>query len=294
MRKAKYRRPGSRKSQELVPSLRSLVDGYASDPLVVLESVRDDGRGVVLRTWDLHGPGMEQILATGLEYELSFGSARRPDGITGQSRVFTITKPEPITVDTATFGPVTLARSGAVLVDGGTDGRAGHRLEVDVSGTADWERRTGAFANGGCHGNGSLAIHGRDWSDYLRLSDSAWSYMRSPAPSRRGGDMPVWLWVVAMRVGDEVRVRESVEGMHQPPHEIANLLAWMARSVESWCVSSGDRVAEPRQPEPVAVALPVRAASPSTAHAGGGIGDAVARVRKDGWGPIIPPLRRGE
>lgn len=97
-----------------------------------------------------------------------------------------------------------------------------------------------------------------------------------------------------MRLGDELRMRESLPGIDRPPPEIANLLQWMARSVEAWCVASECATDEPRfvaEPVPTA-AMPVPV--PSSGHVGGGIGDAVARVRKDGWGPIIPPLKRGE
>lgn len=293
MQKHKYRRPGSRKEQALVPSLQRVVDEHRDDPLVSLESVRDDGRGLVLRTWDLHGPRMEEILSRGLEYDLAFATARRPDGVTAQSRLFTITQPEPITVATRTFGPITLPRSGAVMVDGGTDGRTGHRLAVDISGTADWERRNGVGSCGGCAGTGALGIHGKDWSDYLRLSDAAWSYMKGPSAPVRGADVPDWLWVVVMRLGDEIRMRESLPGTSHPPAEIADLLRWMARAAEGWCIASLAPETESCEPEPVRVAV-TPAGPPSEGHVGGSIGDAVARVRNDGWGPIIPPLERGD
>lgn len=289
MSRPKYRRPGSRRSQELVPSLRDVVQEHQSDPLVVLESVRDDGRGLMLRTWDLHGPRMEELLARGLEYELSFATARRPDGLVAQSRLFKVTQPLPVTVHTATFGPIVLPRSGAVLVDGGT-GRVGHRLDLDISGRATWERRNGCCE--GCAGEGAIGVHGRDWTDYLRLSDAAWTHMKAPAPAARGSEMPDWLWVVALRLGDEVRVRESLPGTTKPPADIARLLEWMARCVEAWCIASEEREPAPA-PELEAVRPYVAPETTPPAHLGGGIGDAVARVRNEGWGPIIPPLKRG-
>jgi hypothetical protein len=292
--KPRYRRPGGPRATELDPALRSVVESCADDPLVAWESVRDDGRGIMIRSWELHGPNLDELLARGLEYEVTFPVAKRPDGVKAPSRLLTIVRPRPITIETRTFGPITLPRTGAVLVDGGTDGRPGHRLDVDISGSALWERRIGIVSRGGCAGNGSLGIHGRDWADYLQLSDVAWQYMKRPAPAPAAGsagDVPGWLWVVALRLGDEVRVRESLAGGGEfPAPPIAALLDWMARRVEGWCVASS--APECAAPEPVPVAIPVP--PPSSGHVGGGIGDAVARVRNDGWGPIIPPLKRGD
>lgn len=299
MKKPTYRKPGNRKAAPLKPALQAVVDAFADDPLVVVKSIRDDGRGVILQSWEGHGPIMDGLVGRGLEYVVSFPVARRPGGGTEPSKLFAITQPEPTTVQTRIFGPITLPRTGAVLVDGGTDGRPGHRLDVDISGSLRWERRTGAVGRGGCAGTGSLGLHGNDWSDYLRLSDAAWQRMKlrpaAPAP-KPGVEEPAWLWVVAMRVGDEVRVRESQPGPSaHPDGEIARLLEWMARRVESWCVAAEHESERCESPVPVVtpatVSVGAAAASTST-RMGGSIGDAVARVRQEAWGPIIPPLKR--
>lgn len=147
--------------------------------------------------------------------------------------------PRPMTIETSSFGPVTLPGNGASFMDGGTHGCIGHTLTVDNDRTATWEQRLDSMGDpSDCSGSGRRTLGDEDWSAYLRLSAALWDLAEKPPEGERYFDVPRYQWALVVRRGDEVRVFQGPPSGYpwaEPATEAKAVLDWMAERVAAWC-----------------------------------------------------------
>lgn len=134
----------------------------------------------------------------------------------------------------AHFGEIALADGDTVVVDGGTHGVSGHTLGVRASGTVEWARRVGTTGPRGAVGAGTTTLDDATRAQVTAWIDEAWIHAaNNPTPSTRApGAPPRWVWAIAMRRGDEVRVVERDPAIADPPTELAPLLDFLRDAVD--------------------------------------------------------------
>lgn len=134
----------------------------------------------------------------------------------------------------AHFGEVTLADGDVVIVDGGTHGVSGHTLAFRRSGVVEWARRVGTMGPRGAVGAGTMTLDDATRATAAGWLDEAWVYAaNNPTPSTRApGAPPRWVWAIAMRRGDEVRVVERDPAIADPPAELSPLLDFLRDAVD--------------------------------------------------------------
>ena len=132
---------------------------------------------------------------------------------------------------TVYFGEQPPAGFVAAVMDGGTHGVPGHTIAVASDGTGRWERRVDSMAASGERGSGVLELEAAEWTRLRAWLDVAWELAggeraRFFGPISAGP--PRWVWAVAMRRAEVVRVVEGgTPGSRDGPQELAPLLEWL-------------------------------------------------------------------
>lgn len=135
-------------------------------------------------------------------------------------------------VETGYFGAIELDDGDVVVADGGIHGVSGHTLRIGRDGRGRWSRRLDSLQPYGRPGSGRVKLDADERALVAAAADAAWGLDTRPAPMP---EPPRWVWVVAVRRGDQTR---AVEGSAMvvgdgAPAELAELLAWLRDRVDA-------------------------------------------------------------
>ena len=139
----------------------------------------------------------------------------------------------PLAARASYFGEILLDDGDVALMDGGTHGVSGPTVEARADGSARWARRVDSMAPRGTVGGGPLTIAPSDRGRLIAWVDAAWQRAGQPVGPTQGppSGPPRWVWAIAMRRGDEVRVLEG-GATGRPDAEIAPALDWLSSVVD--------------------------------------------------------------
>jgi hypothetical protein len=136
-------------------------------------------------------------------------------------------------VRAAYFGRIEVPEEGIVLRDGGTHGNAGHELIIDGT-SCRWMRSSdGLYPSPTGEGALELTAEERSWLD--GWADAVWSSFGEARVrdefDRQAPEPPRWVWTIALRRGDNIRL---IEGDTMPPL-VSPALKWLKDRVDGLC-----------------------------------------------------------
>jgi hypothetical protein len=141
------------------------------------------------------------------------------------------------TVKTSFFGEVDAPDGGIALMDGGIHGVQGHTIIAPPSGAAKWERRIDGVQPLGKPGSGELDPSSEERARLASWRDAVWD-LAGAGKDRYWSDFshgpPRWVWVIAVRRGDEIRAVQGGDmSWGDEPEPLASALAWLRETVDA-------------------------------------------------------------